>query len=560
MKLLDSRRLTGPNVLWDRPGAVLDVTFEGADRARVIATWRSQVKRMLTALDWGDEQVRVRELPDGASLAISAPVDTLYAATEINDWAWEAASHVLAGDDEPALEPDATRLRARIQEESNPALQRLIRAARDRDLPCLYDDDAVSVGLGTGSQTWLARDLPKPADVKWDALHTIPVALVTGTNGKTTSVRLAAAIAQSGGYSTGISSTDWLSVNGEVMERGDYSGPGGARTVLRDRRVALAILETARGGLLRRGLGLLGADAALITNIAADHLGDFGGHDVPALADIKWVVTRALGPTGTLVLNADDELLVERGLASNFTITWFSTDASNEIVRNHVSRGGTACIAEQGCVTFLRGEERNPLMRVADIPITLGGTALHNVSNVLGVVGLVSALGLPFDAIVEGLRRMRPQDNPGRGNLLQIDGVDILVDFAHNPHGLEAIARMVRSRRSGRRLLVIGQAGDRDDEAIRGLVRAAWAMDPDRIVVKEMARYRRGRAPGEIPAIIYDEFMRLGCRSSMIERSESELGAVRTALESARPGDLLILLIHENASAVMDYLTGRSAT
>ena len=332
MECLDSRRLTGPNLVMRVAGAVLDVRFGDADPEQLIGEWQHQVKRMLDAVGWGGEQIRAHRHADGVSLAISAPIDALYAATDINDWAWEATCRVFEQRDPPAVTADATRLRAVIEEEQNPAILELSTAARNRRLPCLADDDFLSIGLGTGSRTWPVDALPSPEEVEWPALRAIPVGLITGTNGKTTSVRMVAAMVRAAGRVAGISSTDWIAEDDEIVDRGDYSGPGGARTVLRDPRVEVAILETARG-LLRRGVAVDRADAVLITNVAEDHLGEFALHDVEALADLKWVVTKVLDIEGRLVLYAGDPLLLERARGSDARITWFSPDP--ECVKTH---------------------------------------------------------------------------------------------------------------------------------------------------------------------------------------------------------------------------------
>lgn len=557
MELVDSRRLTGPSVLWDRPGAVIDVLFEDADPNLVVETWRTQLRRMLDALGWSGEQTSEHRYADGASLALSAPRDALYAATEVNDWAWEATVAVVDGKGEPVLDEARDRLRAIIDEERNSRLVELHTACRARGLPCLSDDDHLSIGLGKMSQTWPVDRLPIDQEVEWESLGAVPVGLVTGTNGKTTSVRLAAEMARAAGLTPGISSTDWIAVGADILERGDYSGPGGARTVLRDRRVEIAILETARGGLQRRGLALEHADAALITNVAADHLGDFGLPDVEALADVKWVVTRALRAGDPLVLNADDPALVERGRAGAHTMTWFSPDAGNPVLQAHSARGGRTVTILDDILSLCSGTERRAVIALADIPLALGGAAMHNVANALGAAGLADALGLPVAAIASGLRDTRPADNRGRGNLLEFGGARAVVDFAHNPHGAAAIFDMARRLEARRRLVVIGQAGDRSDEAIRELTRLAWDATPDRIVVKEMPRYARGRAPGEVSGIIGEELARLGAPPEMVSFQPSEMDAVREAADWAREGDLLILLIHEDPDAVVDFLSSR---
>ncbi len=249
MKLLDSRRLTGPNLLLPQAGAVLEVSLEPGEAEAAVDAWRKQVGHLLVAVGWPDEEIAVRRYSGGASLAISAPIDSLYAATEVNEQAWAAAEAALTGSPALDLEAEAIRLRAEIAEEANPALLALLDAAAAHQVAFLWDDDEVSVGLGTGSLTWPAGALPAPGEVDWEAVHDVPVLMVTGTNGKTTTVRLLAAIAAAAGLVPGITSTDRIEIGGEVVDLGDYSGPGGARTLLRDRRVEIGILETARGGI-----------------------------------------------------------------------------------------------------------------------------------------------------------------------------------------------------------------------------------------------------------------------------------------------------------------------
>ncbi len=554
MELLDSRRLTGANVISPWPGAVIDVACADDQTDAVVGTWHEQLSSMLRAVGWDGCEVAVRRVPGGVSLALRAPIDVLYAATEINDWAWEATSQTLGGEALPALEPAAASLRETIAAERNPALLQLRQAALTRGVPFLSDDDEVSVGLGILSRTFPVGEVPAPGDLDWPGLGNIPLGLVTGTNGKTTTVRLAAAMARAAGQHVGLTSTDWIAVDDEILERGDYSGPGGARTVLRDQRVSLAVLETARGGLLRRGLGVERADAALITNIAEDHLGEFGIADLQALADIKWVVTRALGKRGTAVLNADDPLLVARARGAAFPVVWFTPDRDHSLLRAHLAAGGTACTVDDGHIVYLAADGEYELPGIADIPITLGGFARHNVYNALAATALIAALGVPMDAISRGLQATRPADNPGRCNLFQVGGANVLVDFAHNPHGITALFEVARNFPARRRLLVLGQAGDRSDSAIRDLARSAWQLGLDRVIVKEMARYSRGRERGEIPAMIRDELLGAGAPADAISYEAEELDATRQALEWAGPEDLVILLIHEDVDGVLELL------
>ena len=553
MELRDSRRLTGPNVLWERPGAVIEVALEPAETGAAVAAWRDAARRALDAVGWSAEEPRPRVFPGGASLAISAPLDALYAATEVNEWAFEAARAILAGEPEPELAAAAERLRAAIAAESDPALRALQSAARERGVGFFAGDGRVSVGMGRGSLCWRVGALPAPEAVDWGRVHDVPVLLVTGTNGKTTSVRLLAAMARAAGRTPGVSSTDWIRVGDEEVEEGDWSGPGGARRVLRHPAVDLALLETARGGMLRRGLALERADAALVTNVAADHLGEWGVLDVEMLADAKFVVARA---ARSLVLNADDDRVRERGLRFEGSVTWFSLDPSSSFVREHLGRGGEACLLDGEALLHCSGARREPVARVAEIPAALGGAARHNLANALGALGSALALGLsPADA-ARGLAEFGtgPEENPGRLNLFELGGLRALVDFAHNPHGYEALFETAAALPARRRLVLLGQAGDRDDESIRELVRIAWRARPDRILIKELGEHLRGRAEGEVPRLIESELRALGAPEERFAHAPSELEAVRRALTWAEPGDLLLFLTHGDRGAVLELL------
>ena len=558
MRVLDSRRLTGPSLLLDGPGVILDLALEGAAPDSAIEAWRTALDALLAAIGWRDATVTARSYRDGLNLAFSAPDDTLYAATEVNEAAWREAARMLAG--EPAIEPfelTVSRLQEAIARERKPWLLTLAREAQARGVTLLSDDRRMSVGLGQGSRAWPTDEAPSVLDrIPWDELFDIPTALVTGTNGKTTTVRLLGAIAHAAGLQAGITSTDRVTVGDDVVATGDYSGPNGARTVLRDRRVEIAMLEVARGGILRRGLGVPRARAALVTNVANDHLGEFGIFDLESLADTKMVVAKAIGPDGSVVLNADDPRLLERGQRLDVPVIWFTLDSAHPVLADHLERGGMACVMDDDMLEVARGHEWREIVPVADVPLTFGGAARHNVANALAAIGVSVALGLPEEAIRRGLLGFEstPAANPGRANVWRLGSVTAIVDFAHNPHGLEALAGMAATMKARRRAIVIGQAGDRDDDAIREFARAAWAMRPDHVFIKEMEIYLRGREREVIPALIERELVQCGARPAGLSRWPSEMEAVRAALEWAKDEDLLLLTTHADRDEVIALL------
>jgi UDP-N-acetylmuramyl tripeptide synthase len=553
MEFLDARRLTGPSLLLDGPGSVLDVRCTRADADRLIPLWANNVARLLEELDWPSAQFSTLHLVGGVSLAFTAPIDALYAASEINEWAWAACAFELGvTTDEPDIDAAVAAITAAAAEESNAELMWLLHEAAERGKTVLWDDDEVSVGLGKGSKTWPVREIPDALD--WDKFDDVPIGIVTGTNGKTTSVRLAVHILQGAGQNVGCSSTDWIAVNNQVLDRGDWSGPGGARTVLRQTDVDVAILETARGGLLRRGLGVERATVALITNISEDHFGDFGSQNLDELLAIKWIVSRAVEQSGQLILNADDQLLLKQAEQYSGEVIWFSLDPQNETIVSHTDDAGLAFVLDGDELVKLESGGRVVICRSHEIPIALGGAARHNVANALSAAALTHSLGVGLEDIRKGLTTMVQDENPGRCNLYELDGRSVLVDFAHNPAAMMALFDMARAVPAKRRVLCFGQAGDRTDELICELARDAWAIGLDRVVVSELAAYHRGRQHGEVFAIIKDELVRCGAEDFQVEHNETEMDSFMSAIEWAQPGDLVIMLALGGAAPVQARL------
>jgi UDP-N-acetylmuramyl tripeptide synthase len=560
--VLDSRRLLGPSRVMDRAGAVLEVDFGGLDPERLIAGWVESLQRLLGELEWAPVVPHVLHRPGGASLGFEAPIDLLLAATEVNEWAWARAVELSGGPEAESCDVASARIEPLATAERNPRLIALQHAALLHDVSLYGDDESVTIGMGGGSRTFPLDALPVADAVDWHAVHDVPLALVTGSNGKTTTVRLMVAMLRAHGAHPGWSSTDGVLIGGDRIAEGDYSGPEGARRVLRDHRIDAAVLETARGGILRRGLAVTHADVAVVTNLAADHFGEYGITDLPGLAWTKLVVARVIDRDGSLVLNADDGVLRQaaQALPRRVPMAWFGLDAAVVAAAARAPGQESATVIDGRFVLQREGESID-LLRVDEAAVTLGGAAVHNVANALGASLAAWCLGCSPDAIRSALENFgrSNSDNPGRASLFDVGGVRVLLDYAHNPHGMQALAAMARALPGGRRGLVLGQAGNRDDESIRGLARSAWPIGVDHVVVKEMEAYRRGRAIGEIPGILADEFRRLGLPDEAIEYGESEVDAVRRALDWARPGDLLVLTVHSSRSAVLDLLAARGA-
>ncbi|MBT4522795.1 MAG: Mur ligase [Halieaceae bacterium] len=564
LRLEDSRRLTGPGLLWDKPGAIVEVEVHGIPLGEVERVWAHWAQQILKAVDWDSEHCCSRRHEAGLNLAISAPMDQLYSAIFVAQAAWHYSVCELLDCTSEPLNQLLTNLKAVMINEANPQLITLQQAAAKHRVDFLCDDDAISLGHGCGSHTWPIDQLPHPDQVDWAILHDVPVAMVTGTNGKSTCVRLASAIATAADKVAGVTSTDFVRVGQDILDQGDYSGPGGARMLLRDQRLEVAFLEVARGGILRRGLALQRAQAALITNVAADHLGQYGINTVAALTEAKFSVFRTLAEGGVLVLNADDEGLVRHalGLAEEvvhrgITISWFSLTPNNPCITEAQTNHLPCAWLEDHSLWYFDGSSSQLIIDVRDVPITMGGAARYNIQNALGVLCLCFAFALPVESVRRGLTNFHsnPQDNPGRGNEFQVDGARVFVDFAHNPHSISALSETMKRIPARRRILMLGHAGDRSDGEICELTAGACALAPDYVVITEEPDYLRGRNDGDVSEVIRKECLRLGLNETQLKFSANPLLGTECAMNLLQPGDLALLLVHSHRDEVIKLLT-----
>lgn len=547
MRIENSRRLTGPNLYAISPGAIAEVTWEAGqgDPALAIATWREQAQRMLDAVGWRASELHARPYRGGAALFFTAPIDLLMPATELNEWAIASATSVLAGAGPAPLEPARAALQTEIAAAHWPGLAELAEAAGAHGALFLLDDDGCTLGAGTSLVAFeRGAALPPPSAIPWSSMRAMPIGLITGTNGKTTCSRLVTRMARLAGHHPGNTSSDGVLVDEQLVERGDCSGPAGARTVLRHPEVDLAVLETARGSILRRGLAVARCDAALITNVTVDHLGDYGIDDLATMARVKALIGR---DAGIVILNAADPALIE--LAPTFAgeLVYFALDPANEVLAAHRGSGGQVWFVRDGQLVRARGAVEDALVAEVDVPITFGGLARYNTENALGSAALAHALGLPDAAIVAGLRAFTSsqRDNPGRGNQLDLGGVKVLLDFGHNPAAVRAVLLLAHAMvESGRLFVAIGMAGDRPDAELAAVAHEIAAARPYAVYVRDLPDYLRGRAPGEVPRILRDELVAAGLSPAAIIDADDELASIRHALAAALPGDLVLGLIH----------------
>jgi cyanophycin synthetase len=383
----------------------------------------------------------------------------------------------------------------------------------------------------------------------------VPITAITGTNGKTTTTRLISHLLRHAGRQVGMACTGTIEIDNHVIMRGDYSGPQAAAAVLKEPTVEHAVLEVARGGIMRRGLGFDACDVGVLLNIASDHLGERDIHTLDELARCKTVVVDAVKPSGTCVINADDPRVLEQGSYwARGKIFYFTLDPELTAIREHVAGHGVAFTVKHGKLVMCQGQVEAEIIEVNDVPITFEGHARFNVANALAAAAAGYALGLSLGDIRMGLQTFHPTPGqlPGRTNLIEADGVRCLIDYGHNVPALTALNQLVGSLTAKRRIAVASAPGNRRDEDLEALG-AQLARMHDEVYICESDP--RGRQVGEAA-----DLLRRGAQAEGASRVEivmREYDAVEKAFDAAGEGDLLVLLVDDVEGAIA-RLKGRS--
>ena len=370
----------------------------------------------------------------------------------------------------------------------------------------------------------------------------IPIVSVTGTNGKTTTTRLLAHIARYAGHHVGLTTTEGVYINSEQIMKGDCTGPASAQAVLRDPTVTFAALETARGGLLRFGLGYDWANVGVVTNIAADHLGLRDIETLEDLARLKSLVVERVFPDGTAILNAEDPMSPWIASRVKARLAYFSLDPLNETFKSHVSAGGLGAVMDRhDTLCLYRSTLRIPLVHARQIPITFDSKARFNIANALAAGLAAFAAGIEMDDIRGGLTTFHPTpfQAPGRGNLYEFRDFRVMIDYCHNAHGMAQVAPFLASMKRGRLVVVLNAPGDRREEDFDAIAKEA-APHFDRVILRDDEDLR-GRKPGEVVGRLREGLIRYGLAEDAIEEARNEPEAVRRALSIARRDDLVVI-------------------
>ncbi|HEX2093364.1 MAG TPA: cyanophycin synthetase [Longimicrobiaceae bacterium] len=373
--------------------------------------------------------------------------------------------------------------------------------------------------------------------------YTIPVIAITGTNGKTTTTRLVAHLFRHTGKTVGFTTTDGVYLQNRLVMEGDMTGPFSANIILSNPTVDVAVLETARGGVLRAGLGFDEADVGVVLNVSADHLGLRGIHTLEQLAAVKAVIPAVVKREGHAVLNADDPLVYAMRERTGADIVLFSTlpEGENEHFEDHLERGGIGARIEDDTFVIRRGRLRIPIASVREVPLMLGGAARFQQQNILAAIATAYVQGVRYDTIRAGLLTFFPSPSmtPGRLNLLRVGNARVLVDYAHNQAALEGLLELALNIPATRRIGVVAVPGDRRDEDIRGVGRISAGFD--HVIVKEDPD-RRGREDGEIACLVVEGLREGGMADDRIEVILDEPAAVDRALAELGDGELAVVL------------------
>jgi cyanophycin synthetase len=506
MKLVEIRDLDGPNLFMLAPAIKVEIQLEDGEDASSIARrldsgqsdLRAAAKSFLSIAGQDSEVVaRQMDRPGHDSIAFSWRSRTA---------ALEIAQHMAAA----------------------------ILGVVDDNIPGCVSELTVSGGVGDAPEC-----LP-------DSQRSAIAIAVTGTNGKTTTTRLTAQLMQTAGYRTGWNSSSGIYIDGEEIEAGDYSGPSGARRILDDPSVQAAVLETARGGILLRGLGYEHNDVSVFTNVSADHLGLQGVLTLETMAEVKAVVCKVTRPNGVAVVNADDPLVMAatEGIAASRLLV--TQRADNPLVAQHLAAGGMALLADETEIVFRQGDSVVATFPLDGIPMTYSGRARHMVENAMCAIGAALGAGLGLAQIRAGLKTFRndSSNNLGRLNIYRSQGITIVLDFAHNEAGITHLVDF--GRRSvegeGRLISIIGTAGDRTEESLKSIGRIA-AEGSDIVIAHGTVKYLRGRTMDELMGLYRAGAEQHG--KTEYRESENELTALEDALELAQPGDVIVMMAHE---------------
>lgn len=548
-----SRRLVGPNLFFKETGTVLDIPLID-DRKKLTKLFNQEAYRILPELGWTEIKLEHKFFNNGVRFAMTAPVDITMPACDVIDFIWASVRQFVEEGSYKTIEEAKSELMDFINEDQNLKYRKLHELAKTKGFNAFRDKDTAFVGSGIGCYEFdLIND--EIDNIDWSKVYDIPAVIVTGTNGKTTTVRLTDFICRYAGKLTGYTSTDWVKVNNELVDEGDYSGPTGHQFVLTNKDVEIALLESARGGLLKRGLIESYVNAAAVTNVSADHLGEDGIETVAELAEAKSIVFRTVGEGSHAIINLDNSYMKAKFDELDCSKIVITQNPQDHDMDYYLANSDYASIVENGEFVWIEKGIKKSLLKVVDAPLTVKGFAKHNIENALVAIALSFKLGISFENISNALKSYEndPKENRGRANVFEWDNKVAVVDYAHNEAGMESLLSMMKAYdKGGKTYLMIGTTGDRK-YLISPINDIIMKHDVDFIVLKETASYLRGAEPLELPFLTKKDLEKKGFDLANTYISCGELEGVEYIVERLQDNDVAILCCQAEVEVVIDY-------
>ncbi len=553
-------RLMGPNLFFSKPGAVLDATLNPADMRdinQIVDLWYKELNRVMAALNWRGYQAVHDIYSNGIKFAITAPDDLLFVAAFSIREIWDSVYRWYKTGSPTPLVDILNELVPDLRRHLDLKFRVICDEARRRSLNVFHEKYDVCIGSGVSAYRCDIDDVVLE-DIPWNDIKEIPTVIVTGTNGKTTTVRLTAYIIRHAQRKVGYCSTDWVVVGDQVVETGDMSGPTGNLRVMVNSEVEIAVLEAARGGLVRRGLIVDFVSAATVTNISEDHLGQDGIETIEDLARAKCLVYQAVRPDGYCIINIDDKEIYKRVFSiSGQKIIITQRALTNVDVAKAINEACYVCYTRDNTFYWKTKDTEQLIATYAEVPITANGNALHNVENTMHAICLSFSLGLTIEEIRAGITTYENTvaNNRGRANVFKYNGATIIVDFAHNPAAMSAILNMCKAYKASDSefSVLVGNTGNRlnmTDNICQSIVDA----NVDKIMIKEIPNFLRGAKLGEIPKMLEDSLLRKGVNKNKIMMIESEENALTYILSTIKSGDVCAFLCHSDTGKIIEAL------
>jgi len=426
----------------------------------------------------------------------------------------------------------------------------------------LGDGAVIEVNASPGIRMHLFPSKGKPRKVghaivdmlfPYGSRHSVPIVSVTGTNGKTTTTRMISHILKANGLCVGMTTTGGVFINDNCIMKGDTTGPLSAKMLLTDKAIDVAVLETARGGIIRSGLGYDLADVGVLLNISEDHLGLDGVKTLEDMLHVKSLVVEAVRSNGYVVLNADDKLVVQAANKTKANVIFFSLQEDNLVVRQHILNGGIAVFIKDNYITLATGKGFLKSISIMQIPATYGGKLVHNIENSLAAFCATYALNVPLNIIENALTSFYCDEihNPGRFNVFNIRDFRVVVDYGHNVEGYKKVIEAIKKMGGSRLIGIIGTPGDRSDDSVRSIGYIA-GKSFHRIIIKE-DKNLRGRKAGEISHLLLEGVLEAGLSEKSVKLIQHEEEALQTAIREAVAGDIIVVF-YEDLECIMNVI------